>query len=274
MTNLLIATAASSGALSTATGQSGGADYTIVFCIISLFLCIALPLGTILLGTLKWDGSVLQTVLGICGFIVFSVFIPSLISSILMPGFVEQEASGVQVSVSLVVKILCEALGMMLLLKLTAKKCKGLGNALNFGAGYCVVECFFIAFALVAYIIVILNEDVDKIYFLRELRVYIQKNNLVQGEEWRFILRGFTAVVFCAQQLSSAVVMFVAVQEKAYWLGLFSIAFALLIRLPNRLHSFDAWFWGRYAVIIPYLAVMAVLVSVVAYVIWKKSKER
>ena len=83
MTKFLILTsAASSNALSAAGGQSGGTDYTVLFSIIGLLVCIALPTAVILLAILKYEGSFKQILWGILGFVVFSTILNFLVSSI------------------------------------------------------------------------------------------------------------------------------------------------------------------------------------------------
>lgn len=272
MTKFLILTsAASSNALSAAGGQSGGTDYTVLFSIIGLLVCIALPTAVILLAILKYEGSFKQILWGILGFVVFSTILNFLVSSIFFFDYLDQEATSFQASLLIIIRVICEVLGMFLLLKWTKKR-KGLGNALNFGVGYCLPECLYVGFLLAGYLIISTSEGIDSIDFLRELRVFIQDSNLVAGQEWRFILRGFTVLVFGGLQISSAVVVFISVQTKKYWLAGIAVIFGLLIRLPNRLHSFDAWFWGNYAVILPYLAVMTVIICVTVYILWKNNK--
>lgn len=272
MIQFLMATAASSGALSAGGTQSGGADYTMLFCIISLLICIGLPIGTILLAKLKYEGSLKQVLWGMLGYVVFSFVVPAVVCAIIMPNYMDQSATGEQAMGVTVIRTVCGIAGMFLLALFTRKR-KGLGDALNLGMGFALLECLYIALLMVTYIVVITSEGVDRIESLRELRIFVQKNNLVAGQEWRFIMKGFTAVIFTALQLSSAVVIFVGIQKKAYWMGLFAVAFALAIRLPNMMHSYDAWVWGKYAVIIPYLAIATVLVSVIGYVIWKNNKD-
>lgn len=273
MKYLLTATVATaSGINQSAAVTSSNADYTMLFCIISLLVCIALPLGTMLLAKLKYNGSFKQVLWGIPWFLIFSLILPAIVCAVFMPSYLDQEATSFDGTVITVVRIACGCLGLFLLTLFTRKR-KGIGNALNLGIGYCMLECLYIAFLMAAYIVVMTSENVDKIYAVREMRIFVQDNNLVSGEEWRFIMKGLTAAVFCALQLSSAVVMSVAVHKKMYWMGLFVLVFGILIRLPNRLHSFDEWFWGNYAVIIPYQIIMTVIICVTAYLIWKKNKE-
>lgn len=276
MTQLLTATAASSGALSAVGSQSSGADYTMLFCIISLLICIALPTGIILLGKLKYEGSLKQVWWGMAGYVLFyfvlPAILPALVHTLFMPDYMDQTATSLETSVVTVLRIACGVLGLFLISVWTRKRNR-LGDALNLGAGFFLMECLYIAFLMVAYIVVITSEDVDSIYIVREMRIFVQSNNLVEGQEWRFIMKGLTAVIFTALQLSSAVVVFVGVQKKSYWMALFAVGFGLAIRLPNRLHDFDSWIWGNYAVIIPYLIIASVIVSLIAYVIWKHHKD-
>lgn len=273
MTQLLTLTATvSSGAVSTA-GQISNTDYTVLFSILGLLICIGFPTALILLGTLKYDGSLLQTVAGMIGYLIFTMGLYSLISTICLHGYSDQEASDFEATVLIVIRVLCEVVGMAAMLHLARKKRKGIGNVLTFSAGYCIMECFIIGIFLVGFIIVITSEDVSRLSMLRTLRIYVQDKNLVAGEEWKFIMKSFTALVFCCLEVSMAAVTFVGVQLKKYWLPLFAVLFGLLVRIPNRLHPFDAWFWGNYAVIIPYLAIVTVIICVVAYLIWKNNKE-
>lgn len=273
MTQLLSATATVTSAASFVAGeQTGGMDYTVLFSILGLLICIILPITVILVGIIKHKGAFRQTLWGMAGFVVFSFILYSVVGAIFMPGYQDQTATDFEAIILIVIRVFCEVLGMYLLLMFTRKR-KSLGNALNLGAGYALVECIMIGFLLLCYLMVATSEDIDSIHALRELRVYVQKNNLVAGKEWRFIMRGFTAAVFGGLQISSAVMVFIAVQKKVYWMGLVSVIFALLIRLPNRLHSFDSWFWGNYAVIIPYLAIMTIIACVTAYVMWQKNKD-
>lgn len=273
MIQLLSAAATITPAASTAMGeQAGGMDYTVLFSILGLLVCIVLPVTVILVGIIKYKGAFRQTLWGIAGFVVFSFVLYSIIGAIFMPNYQDQTATDFEAIILIVIRVFCEVLGMYVLFWITRKR-KSLGNALNLGAGYALTECVMIGFLLLCYLVVATSEDVDSIHILRDLRVYIQKNNLVAGKEWRFIMRGFTAAVFGGLQISSAVMVFIAVQKKVYWMGIVSVIFALLIRLPNRLHSFDSWFWGNYAVIIPYLAIMTIIACMTAYIMWQKNKD-
>lgn len=268
---LTAASAVTSDALSVAGAGKSAADYTVLFSILGILVCVGVPLGTILIGKLKYEGSLKQVLWGMAGFFVFTMALSAIMGAVFMPKYLDQAATEFQAAVIVIIKAVCEVCGMFLMFLFTKKK-KGLGNALNLGAGYCIAECLVIGFLLVAYLIVITSEDVDSIDAIRELRMYVEGNNLVAGEEWKFIMKAFTAAVFCCLDISVCVVMFIGVQKKMYWFGIICIGMELLIRLPNRLHSFDSWFWGNYAVIIPYLAVMSVLLSVGTYMIWKKLK--
>lgn len=269
---LLAATAATAPGVSQTGSTAQNADYTMLFCIISLLVCIVLPVGTILVAKLKYNGSLKQVLWGIPWFLVFSVLLPAVICSIFMPSYLDQEATSFEGTLITVIRITCGCVGLFLLTLFTRKR-RGIGDALNLGIGYCMLECLYIAFLMTAYMVVMTSDDVDKIYAVREMRIFVQENNLVSGQEWRFIMKGLTAAVFCALQLSSAVVMSVAVHKKMYWMSLFVLAFGLAVRLPNRMHSFDAWFWGNYAVIIPYQIIVTVIICVISYMIWKKNKE-
>lgn len=266
---LAAASAVSSDALSTAGAGKGAADYTVLFSILGILVCVGVPLGTILIGKLKYEGSLKQVLWGMAGFVVFTMLLSALLGAVFMPKYSDQSATSFQAAIIVIIKAVCEVGGMFLLCLFTKKK-KSLGDALNLGAGYCIAECFVIGFLLVAYLIVITSEDVDSIYMIRRLRIYVQSNNLVAGEEWKFIMRAFTAAVFCALDLSVAVMMFIGVQKQMYWFAIICLGMEFLIRLPNRLHSFDSWFWGNYAVIIPYLSIMAVIICVSTYMVWKK----
>lgn len=272
MTNWLILTSAVSPEAVNTAKEAANNDYTVLFSIISLLVCIAIPTAVFLLGILKYEGSFKMTLWGILGYIVFSVILYALVSRVIFHNYLDQTATSFEAVVLILVRIVCEAAGMFLLLLWTKKKRKGLGNALMFGGGYCLLECLIVGILLVSYLVVMTSEDVEKVYFLRTLRVFVQSNNLVAGEEWKFIVKALTAAVFCALQLSSAAVMFVAVHTKKYWLAGAAVLFGVVIRLPNRLSSFDAWFWGNNAVILPYLAIMAVMISVIAYVIWRSNQ--
>lgn len=266
---LAAASAVSSDALSTAGAGKGAADYTVLFSILGILVCVGVPLGTILIGKLKYEGSLKQVLWGMAGFVVFTMLLSALLGAVFMPKYSDQSATSFQAAIIVIIKAVCEVGGMFLLCLFTKKK-KSLGDALNLGAGYCIAECLVIGFLLVAYLIVITSEDVDSIYMIRRLRIYVQSNNLVAGEEWKFIMRAFTAAVFCALDLSVAVMMFIGVQKQMYWFAIICLGMEFLIRLPNRLHSFDSWFWGNYAVIIPYLSIMAVIICVSTYMVWKK----
>lgn len=272
---LAVASAVTSGALSTAGAGKSSADYTVLLSILGILVCVGVPLGTILIGKLKYEGSLKQVLWGMAGFVVFTIILSALLGAIFMPNYLDQSATSFQATLIVVIKAVCEVGGMFLLFLFTRKK-KGLGNALNLGAGYCIAECLSIGLLLVAYLIVITSEDVDRIYGIQELRLFIDEETIKAmikaGEEWKFIMKAFTAVVFCGLDLSVAVMMFIGVQKKMYWFGIICIGMELLIRLPNRLHSFDSWFWGNYAVIIPYLAVVTVMLCVSTYMVWKKQK--
>lgn len=279
MTKLFILTSnigsnVSSNAVSALGNQSGGTDYTVLFSIIGILVCIAIPLATILIGVMKYDGSFKQTLWGILGFLVFSYIVSALVCSIFFFGYSDQESTSFQTTIIMVIRLLCETLGMFLLLLFTKKR-KGLGNALNFGMGYGLMECLWIGALLTFYLITSTSGNADNlnIPILRELRVYVVRENLVAGQEWRFIYKGFTALVFAAFRVSSSVVVFVSIQTKKYWLAGIAAIFGLLIRLPNRLHSFESWFWGNYAVIIPYLAVVTVLICLATHIIWKNHRK-
>lgn len=269
---LTLAAAASSGAVSTAGTQVSNTDYTVLFSMIGLLVCIGFPTATILIGILKYEGSFRQTLWGMAGYLLFTMLLYSIISTVCLSGYLDQEATDFEAAVLIVIRVICEAVGMLCLLSFTKKR-RGLGNALTFGSAYCIMECLMVGVLLVAYMIVITSEGIDSISGMRTLRIYVQNKNLVAGEEWKFIMKAFTALIFCCLELSSAVVMFVGVQLKKYWLGIVSVLFGLLVRLPNRLHSFDSWFWGKYAVIIPYLAVITVIICVTAYAVWKNNRE-
>lgn len=273
---LAAASAVTSGALSAAGTGKSSADYTVLLSILGILVCVGVPLGTILIGKLKYEGSLKQVLWGMAGFVVFTIILSALLGAIFMPDYLDQSATSFQAALIVVIKTVCEVSGMFLLFLFTRKK-KGLGNALNLGAGYCIAECLSIVLLLVACLIVITSEDVDKIYgIIRELRLFVDEETIKAmikaGEEWKFIMKAFTAAVFCCLDLSVAVMMFIGVQKKMYWFGIICIGMELLIRLPNRLHSFDSWFWGNYAVIIPYLAVVTVMLCVSTYMVWKKQK--
>lgn len=273
MTKFLVLTSvAATDEISTVSAQTGNVDYTPLFCIIGLLVCVGLPIAMILTGILKYEGSIKQTLWGMIGFVVFSTMLYSFVSSIFFFGYLDQETTSFEATILIIIRIICEVAGMFVLLFFTRKK-RGLGNALNFGAGYCIMECLIIGFLLAGYLIVSTSEGIESIDVLRELRVFVQDSNLVEGQEWRFIIKGFTALVFAGLQMSSAVVVFTAVQTKTYWLAGVPVIFGLLIRLPNRLHSFDSWFWGNYAIILPYLAIMTVIICVVAHILWKNNKD-
>lgn len=273
MTQLLTLTAtATSTASANNTTAAGNADFTVLFCIIGLLVCIGIPLATILLGVLKYEGSLKQTLWSIAGYIVFTLMLYSVVSAMVLPGYTDQTATNFEATILVIIRCFCEAIGMFLLL-LFLRKRQGIGNALTFSAGYCFMECLMLGFILVCYLIVITSPGDNEISAIRELRIYVQDNNLVAGEEWRFIIKAFMAVIFCGLQLSSVVVMFVGVQLKKYWLGIVSVIFALLIRIPNRMHAFQVWFWGNNAIIIPYLAIMTVIICLIAYTIWKNNKD-
>lgn len=253
------------------TNQVSNTSYTVLFSILSLLVCIGIPTAAILIGILKYEGAFRMTWWGILGYIVFSAILYAIVSRLILHSYLDQEATSFEAVVLVVVRIVCEVLGMTLLVLATKKKRKGFGDAILFGSGYALMECLIIGILLVAYLVVMTSDGVEDIYFLRAIRVYVKNENLVSGEEWKFLVKGLSAIVFAALQFSAAAVVFVAVHTKKYYLIGVAAIFGLLIRIPNRLSSFDAWFWGNQAVILPYLAVMAVIVSIVAYVIWKKN---
>ena len=132
------------------------------------------------------------------------------------------------------------------------------------------MDMIAIAFFILPYLIIVLNPNVNQIDgVFRELRVFVKEENLVAGKEWRFLVKGLTSLVFCAMQMSSALLMHIAIQKNVKWLLLTPFAVDLLIMIPNRLSAFEVWFWKHNYVILPYLAVMAVLCCLFTYVMWK-----
>lgn len=244
-------------------------DYTSLFIIISLLVSVIMPLGLIVWGKIKFKGSIFQIFSGIIGFLLFKLILSNGVASIILPNYSDQNASSFEASVFLVISIICMEIGRFLLLFLSRKKRKEFGNAITFASGYCLLEVFVIAAGfLIPYLAVASGmESVEGFY--TELRIYVERANLVAGEEWRFLIKGFISVVFCLLQVSVSVMMFVSVQKKRYWLITLPVLFDILVLIPNRMSSFGAWYWGNLAVILPYLGIMTLISCLVAYKLWK-----
>lgn len=244
-------------------------DYTSLFIIISLLVSVIMPLGLIVWGKIKFKGSIFQIFSGIIGFLLFKLILSNGVASIILPNYSDQNASSFEASVFLVISIICMEIGRFLLLFLSRKKRKEFGNAITFASGYCLLEVFVIAAGfLIPYLAVASGmESVEGFY--TELRIYVERANLVAGEEWRFLIKGFISVVFCLLQISVSVMMFVSVQKKRYWLITLPVLFDILVLIPNRMSSFGAWYWGNLAVILPYLGIMTLISCLVAYKLWK-----
>lgn len=256
----------------TATAQPAatqGADFTILFIVISLLVSVILPIALIIWGKVKFKGSIFQIFSGIIGFLLFKIIVSNGVASIILPTYSDQNASSFDAGLFVVITVFCTEIGRFLLLFLSNKKRKEFGNAITFGGGYCLIESFIIvAGFLIPYLAVASGmESIEGFY--QELRIYVQQANLVAGEEWRFLIKGFMAVVFCLLQVSVSVMMFVAVQQKRYWLVILPVLFDILILVPNRMSSFGEWYWGNLAVILPYLAIVTLVSCLVAYNFWK-----
>lgn len=275
MHKLLCLTAASSSAADAAL-QRGGADFTAVFLIISIIVAVALPFSLLLYAKIKCKGSFVMPLWGMIGYVVFYVLISSLIGSIVLTGYSDQNATYFEGTVLIVLQIVCMEAGRYLILRFTHKKHNNWGDALMLSAGYCIFDTIVIAvFFLVPYLFIVLSPDGGSLDGMwRAMRVYVQDSNLVAGKEWRFIVKSLTSIVFCAMQISSTMLMYIAVYKKEKWMLLLPFAVDALIMIPNRLSSFDVWYFGNNFVIIPYLAVMAVLCCLFTYIMYKKVYKR
>lgn len=261
----------SSGAASAQPDQlSANVDFTIVFILISLVVSIVLPVFFILWGKIRHKGSIKQVFSGISGFILFKAMLPAILSVIFFPSFLDQSASSFEAGIQVVIVVICTELGRFLFLFSSRKKRTEFGNAITFGAGYCIMEVLIIVVGfLIPYLIVAISSDgssIDGIY--RELRLFVLSDNLVSGKEWRFLVKGYICIVFGLLQLYTSVMMFTAVQKHKYWLIFLPVLFGLLIMLPNKMSSFNVWYWGNLAVILPYLGVMTVIGCLIAYYLW------
>lgn len=245
------------------------ADFTILFIIISLLVSVILPIALIIWGKIKFKGSIFQIFSGIIGFLLFKLMLSNGVASMILPNYSDQNASSFEAGLFLVISIFCTEIGRFLLLYLSRKKRNEFGNAITFAGGYCLLETFVIVVGfLLPYLAVASGmESIEGFY--EELRIYVERANLVAGEEWRFLIKGFMSIVFCLLQVSVSVMMFVAVQKKRYWLIILPVLFDILILLPNRMSSFGAWYWGNLAVILPYLGIVTLISCLVAYYFWK-----
>lgn len=249
----------------------GGMDFTAVFLIISLLVAIAIPVGGILFGKIKYKGSFKMTLWGILGHVGFYMFLSSIMSTIFLQGYLDQESTYVEATVYILIQVICMELGRFLLLFLTRKKRNSWGDGLMFATGYCIMDTIIIClFFVVPYLIIVLSSDGGQIDGMwRELRVFVKDSNLVEGEEWRFIVKALTSMVFCALQISSTMLMHIAIQKKEKWMVALPILVDVAIMIPNRMHSYDAWYWGNNFVILPYLTIMAAICCLVTYLMWK-----
>ena len=266
----------SSGAAVAAASGSGKMDFTAVFLIISLIVAIVLPVSLLLYGKIKSKGSFVMTLWGMVGYIVFYVFLSSLLALIILRGYSDQSATYFEGAVYIVLQFVCMEIGRFLLLFLNRKKHGNWGDALMFSAGYCVLDTIVIAvFFIVPYLFIVLSPDGGQIDgILREMRVYVKDSNLVSGKEWRFIVKALTSLVFCAMQISSTMLMYIAIAKKEKWMIILPFIVDALIMVPNRLSSFDVWYFGENYVILPYLTVIALLCCLLTFMMYKNVYKR
>lgn len=271
MNHLLCAADLATGSSLTSGAAAGSKfDFTPVFLIISLTVAIALPIGLIILGKLKHKGSLLMTLKGMLGYFAFYMILALILSLILLPNYSDQNSTYVEASIYVTLQIICLEGGRFLLLFMGRKKRGAWGDGILFGAGYCLMDMIAIAFFLLPYLIIVLNPNVTQIDgVLRELRVFVKEENLVSGKEWRFLIKGMTSLVFFAMQMSSTLLMHISIQKNIKWLLFTPLAVDLLIMIPNRLSAYNVWFWKHNYVILPYLAVMAILCCLFTYIMWK-----
>lgn len=271
MKNLLCLTTTTSGAVSNVVADSG-MDFSAVFLIISLIVAVALPIGVLIYGKVKTKGSIKMTLWGIVGYVVFYIVLAALLTSVFLRGYSDQSSTYFEATVYVVIQFICLELSRFLILNFRKKKHGGFGDALLFGAGYCICDTIIIAVCfLVPYLVIILSPNGGSFDgILRELRVYVKDANLVEGKEWRFIVKALTSFTFCAMQMSSAILMYIAIAKKEKWMLILPFAVDALIMIPNRLSSYDVWYFGNNFVIIPYLAIMAVLCCLFTYMMYKR----
>lgn len=272
MNKLLSLTAASQSAVSNVSNNSSTFDFTAVFIILSILVSIAVPVVIFLLGKVKFKGAVKMMFLGIAGFIVFYVLIPSLISCIVLPGFSSQNASYVDSLIYLAIRIICLEAGRFLTFFLFRKKNNSWGDALMLCAGYCIVDAFVIVVGILfPYLITVLSSDVSQVDGTRrELLLFIKKENINSAKAWRFLTYGIVNLAFSSAQLLSSALMYVAVNKKEKWPVIFTLLADVLIFIPNKLSGYKVWFFSNDYVTIPYLLIMAVVLYLMTYIVYKK----
>lgn len=276
MGDFLCLTNATGVASSAIAGEGTGMDFTAVYLIISLIVAIVLPVSILLFGKIKCNGSFIMTLKGMAGYLLFYVILSAFVAMLLLRGYSDQNATYFEVSVYVVIQFLCLELGRYILLRMSGKKRGQWGDALMFSGGYCICDTLVIAvFFLVPYLIIVLSPDGGSIDgLLREMRVYVKDSNLVPGKEWRFIVKALTSLVFCAMQMSSTLLMHIAIAKKERWMIVLPVIIDALIMIPNRLSVLNVWYFGNNFVIIPYLAVIAVLSCLFTFMMYKKVYKR
>lgn len=268
--------AVSSDAASAAAAQASKMDFTAVFLIISLIVAVALPVCILLFGKIKSKGSFTMTFWAMAGYIVFYVILSALLANLILRGYSDQNATYFEGTIFIVIQIICLEAGRFLLMFLKRKKHGTWGDALMLSGGYCLCDTIVIAvFFLVPYLIIVLSPNggqIDGIF--REMRVYVKDSNLVTGKEWRFIIKALTSLVFCSMQLCSTILMHICIAKKEKWMIILPFIIDALIMIPNRLSSFDVWYFGKNYVILPYLAVMAIAICLFTLAIYKNVYKR
>ncbi|MCR5624872.1 MAG: hypothetical protein K6G11_06455 [Lachnospiraceae bacterium] len=245
-------------------GNGSGVDFTMAFIVISIIVSVAIPLAVIFWGKIKLKGSLLQILSGVACFIVFKLFLANIFCNIIMPNFSDQDNSSFDICLSIIIGVVFTAAGRWLFMFLSRKKRKDVGNPVLFAAGMTIMEAFIVLFfILIPYLAVASGGDGTTEY--ESLRVFVTSGNLVEGEEWRFLIKGYTVIIFAMLQIYTAVLTFTAVQKKMFWPISIAVMFELLVLLPNRMHELDMWYWGNNVVIIAYLGIISVIGCFVAY---------
>ena len=274
MNNLLAMTTATADSVSAGAQNTAAFDFTAVFLIISIIISLAVPVTIMLLGKSKFKGSFKMFFEGIIGFIVFYVFLPSLISTIVMPNYSSQTGSYVEAIIYLAIRIVCLEAGRFLFVFLRRKKANTWGDGMLLGAGYCFVDTFIILVGfLVPFLILEIVPDMNKIDGVwRELLIFVQP--IAAEDAWRTLTYGMTSVAFGAVHLFSSVTIYLAVTKNEKWLCIFAILADALVLVPNKLASFDVWIFKNDYVVIPYLLVIAVVIYLFVYVLYNKIYNR
>lgn len=266
-----LSAATSGNSLSAAAGGGSTFDFTAVFIIISIIVSIAVPVVIFLLGKIKFKGAIKMAFLGIVGFIVFYLIVPGLISVIILPKYSSQNATYVDATIQLVIRIVCLEIGRFLMFFLLRKKNNSWGDAVLFSVGYCIIDTFMIVVGiLVPYLITVLSPNVDQVDGLRrELLLFIKKENLTSAKAWRFLLYGIVSFAFGAAHLLSSVLMSLAINKKEKWLIGFALLVDVLVFIPNKLSGFKVWIFANDFVTIPYLLIISVVLYLMVYIAYK-----